>query len=324
MNRHLRWLVIAQFWILVGPVFMNAPFAFAQQTGEQSASSINWKAVDAAMGRTGSMQAGGVYRFGMPRGDLNVTSQGVRISTALALGSWLAFKPTGVNEAVAMGDLVLTEAEFNRVISRLQEGGVQQTAIHKHLLNESPAIWWTHVHAHGDPVKIAQTVRSALALTGTPAASPSPSGGAARAVSLDTAQIHRILGHAGKLNGTVYQVSVPRAETIRSHGVEVPPSMGTATAINFQPTGNGRAAISGDFVMTADEVNRVIAALRKNGISVVSLHNHMLDEEPRLFFMHFWANDDVAKLARGLRAALDQTNVQRASSSVHAARIQRD
>ncbi|HEV2122177.1 MAG TPA: DUF1259 domain-containing protein, partial [Chloroflexota bacterium] len=131
---------------------------------------------------------------------------------------------------------------------------------------------------------------------------------------LDTAQIHRILGHAGKLNGTVYQVSVPRAETIRAHGVEVPPSMGTATALNFQPTGNGRAAIAGDFVMTADEVNRVIAALRQNGISVVSLHNHMLDEEPRVFFMHFWANDDAAKLARGLRAALDQTNVQRAPS----------
>lgn len=147
----------------------NAEAASAQATTLQE---IDWKAVDAAMGRSGSMQAGEVYRFGMPRSDLSVTSQGVQIRPSLALGSWLAMKQSGPNEVVAMGDLVLTDDELNRVLTRLQEGGVGQTAIHKHLLEMSPAIWWTHVHAHGNPVEIAQTVREALALTGTPAPRP--------------------------------------------------------------------------------------------------------------------------------------------------------
>jgi hypothetical protein len=288
--------------------------AKAQASGASSAAEeIDWRAVDAAMGRSGSMQDGGVYRFGMPRSDLNVTSQGVPIRASFALGSWLAFKQSGPNEAVATGDLVLTEDELNRVLARLQQGGVGQTAIHKHLLEESPAVWWTHVHARGDPVQIARTVRAALELTGTPAESPGGDGEAPE-LAIDTAQIRQILGHGGRNNSGVYNVTVPRAETIRAMGIEVPPAMGMATVINFQPTGGGRAAINGDFVMTASEVDRVIAALREHGIQVVALHNHLTDEEPRLFFMHFWANDDAVKLARGLRAALDQTNSRRASA----------
>ena len=276
----------------------------AQQTA--AASAIDWKAVDAAMGRAGAMQPGGVYKYSMSRSDLRVTSGGVQIKPALALGSWLAFKPSGGNDAVAMGDLVLTEQEYNRVIARLQQGGIAQTAVHKHLLDLSPALWWVHVEAQGDPVKTAQTVHEALALTGTPPASPS--GGAPETLDLDTARIRQTLGHGGNVSGGVYHVTVPRAETIHAMGIEVPPSMGTATSLNFQPTGGGKAAINGDFVMTAGEVNKVIAALKQNGVQVVSVHNHMLDEEPRLFFMHFWANDDAVKLARGLRAALDQTH----------------
>ena len=278
-----------------------------------SAHEIDWRAVDAAMGRSGSMQDGGVYRFSMPRSDLNVTSRGVPIRTSLALGSWLAFKQSGPNEAVAMGDLVVTEDELNRVLARLQQEGVGQTAIHKHLLGESPAVWWTHVHAHGDPVQIARTVRAALDLTGTPAA-PSGGGGAEPELGIDTAQIRQILGHGGRSNSGVYSVSVPRVETIRAMGIEVPPSMGVATALNFQPTGDGRAAINGDFVMTAGEIDGVIAALRESGIEIVALHNHLTDEEPRLFFMHFWANDDALRLARGLRRALDRTHSQRGTS----------
>jgi hypothetical protein len=255
------------------------------------------------MGRSGSMQDGGVFKFSMPRTDLSVVSQGVHIDPALALGSWVAMKPRSENEVVTMGDLVLTEAEYNRVIERLQEGGVEQTAFHKHLLETEPAIWWTHIQAQGDPVEIAQTIRAALALTGTPA--QSPSSGASEAMPLDTAQIRRILGHGGKASGGVYHVTVPRPETIRAHGLEVPPAMGTATVLNFQPMGDGKAVINGDFVMRVDEVNPVIQALKANGIMVVALHNHMLHEEPRLFFMHFWANDDATKLARGLRAGLD-------------------
>lgn len=271
------------------------------------AAQVDWTAVDAAFGRSGSMQAGDVYRYGMPRSDLSVTSKGVQIRPSLALGSWVAFRQTGRNEAVAMGDLVLTEEEMNPVLQRLQEGGIGQAAIHKHLLAMSPSIWWAHIHAHGDPVEIARTIREALSLTGTPGQT---TGGAAAPpeLTIDTAQIAAILGRSGTNNSGVYSVSVPRAETVRAMGIEVPPSMGISTVLNFQPTGNGSAAINGDFVMRADEVDSVISALRAHGIEIVELHHHLTDEEPRLFFMHFWANDDAVRLARGLRAALDRIN----------------
>lgn len=268
---------------------------------------IDWKSVDAAIGRSGAMQTGGVYRFGMPRSDLSVTSRGVQIAPSLALGSWLSMKQAGPGRVVAMGDLVLTDAELNPVIARLQRDGVGQTAIHKHLLETTPAIWWTHIHADGDPVEIARAVKAALALTDTPPEPPA-AGEPRRLSGIDTARISRILGHGGRNNSGVYSISVPRAETIRAMGIEIPPSMGISTAINFQPTGGSRAAINGDFVMIASEVDRVISALREHDIQVVALHNHLTDEQPRLFFMHFWANDEAVELAQGLRAALNHTN----------------
>ena len=289
---------------------------------------VDWAAVDAAMGREGAEQAGGVRRYGMPRSDMRVTVRGVPIKPGFALGSWLAMTPHG-DGVMAMGDMVLTDEEVVPVMTALQAGGVEQTAVHHHLLHETPRVLYMHVHATGDPVKIAQAVRTALGRTGTPAQAPAaaPSGGdrgdgasagrpgaGAEALGFDTAAVARALGHGGKVNGGVYQVSVPRAETIRDGGMEVPASMGLATAINFQPTGGGKAAITGDFVMVAAEVNPVIRALREHDIEVTSLHNHLLADEPRLFFMHFWANADAATLARGLRAALDRTNSRRAAS----------
>jgi len=169
-------------------------------------------------------------------------------------------------------------------------------------------VYYMHVHAQGDPMKIAATLRDAIALTKAPA--PSPAAPAA-AIDLDTAAVAKALGYAGRVNAGVYQVSVPRADPITEHGMQIPPSMGLATAINFQPTGGGKAAITGDFVLTATEVNPVIRALTSHGIEVTSLHSHMLEENPRLFFMHFWANDDASKLATGLRAALDVTKSQK-------------
>jgi hypothetical protein len=206
-----------------------------------------------------------------------------------------------------MGDLVLTEDELAPVTSRLQQGGIEQTAIHHHLLHETPRIVYTHIHAHGDAIKIAETVRAALALTKTPPPAPAAAP-ATTPFGIDTLEIAKILGATGKTNGGVYQVSVPRAESIRNGSFTIPPSMGLGTAMNFQPTDGGKAAITGDFVMVASEVNAVIRALRDNGIETTSLHNHLLTEEPRLFFMHFWAHDDALKLARGLKAALDKTN----------------
>lgn len=291
--------------------------AAAQETAPAAAAArdIDWKAVDAAMGRTGTAQPGNVHRYGMPRSDMRVTVQGVQIRPGFALGSWLAMTPHGDSAGrptvMAMGDMVLKEEEVAPVMSALQEGGVEQTAVHHHVLHESPRVVYMHVHAVGDPVRIAQTVRTALGHTSTPApqgAGAPAAGGAAEPLDLDTAAVARTLGHAGRANGGVYQVSVPRAETIRDGGMEIPPSMGLGTVMNFQPTGGGKAAITGDFVLTAAEVNPVIRALREHGIEVTSLHNHLLTDEPRLFFMHFWANADAVALARGLRAALDRTN----------------
>jgi hypothetical protein len=280
------------------------------ESAQPAATSIDWALVDSAFGRTGTMQPGDVRRYGMPRGDLKVTAAGVAIKPAFALGSWTAFR-AHASGVVATGDLVLTESELGPVIAKLQEGGVEQTAIHHHITQESPRILYVHIHGHGDPVQIATTIRSALALTGTPAPTPPPA--TQPPVDIDTAAVTTALGHAGRANGGVWQVNVPRQETIRSGGMDVPPSMGLASVINFQPTGNGRAAITGDFVLLGSEVNPVIKALGSSGIAVTSLHSHMLDEEPRLFFMHFWANSDAASLARGVRSALDLTKSQPAS-----------
>jgi hypothetical protein len=207
---------------------------------------------------------------------------------------------------MAMGDLVLTEDEVSPVMRALQAGGVEQTALHNHVLMESPRVMYMHIFAHGDRARIARAIHDALAQSKTPLG-PVLAPPASSAADLDTAGIARALGVPGKLNGVVYQVSVPRAEKIMDMGTEVPPSMGVATAINFQPTVGGKAAITGDFVLRGSEVNPVIRALRDHGIEVTAVHSHMLNEEPRLFFMHFWANDDAVTLAKGLRAALDQT-----------------
>ncbi len=282
-----------------------------------------WAAVQRALGGKGTMQPGAVLKFGFPRSDLQVTVDGVTLKPALALGSWVAFKRMGTGATattMVMGDLVLAEDEVGPVMLALQQRGVEQTALHNHLLHESPRVLYMHIMAHGDAAKIATDIRAALGESRTPMpAAPSAAAGDPTSASaapsapidLDTAALARALGAPGKVNGGVYQASVPRAERVTDHGMEVPPSMGVATAINFQPTGGGKAAITGDFVMNADEVNPVIRALREHGIQVTALHSHMLTESPRLFFMHFWANDDAVTLARGVRAALDRMKVQR-------------
>ena len=266
-----------------------------------------WSSVEEALGRKGATQGDNVIKFSFPRSDLFIVAGGVTLKPAFALGGWVAFKDAGKNRTIVMGDLVLTESEVGPVMQALQAGGVEQTALHNHVLMELPRVMYMHIAAHGDRVKIAQAIHSALALSKTPLGAASPPS-AASAADLDTAGIARALGIAGKLNGAVYQVSIPRAEKIMEMGTEILPSMGVSTAINFQPTGGGKAAITGDFVMRSSEVNRVIRALREHGIEVTAIHSHMLEELPRLFFMHFWANDDAVTLAKGLRAALDQTS----------------
>ena len=266
----------------------------------------DWDAVGRAVGRAGSVQADGVYRIGLPRSDLKVTLDGVAIKPSLALGSWLAFRNMG-DHTMVMGDLVLTHNEVNPVMSVLAQNGIDITALHNHLLRSSPATMYMHIDGHGDPMKLAGALHEALSKTGTPmqttpAATPGP-------IELDVARIDQLLGAKSAVNGGVLAYGVPRADPPKSGGMAIPSAMGSAIAINFQPTGGGKAAITGDFVLTADEVNPVIKALRTGGIEVTAIHNHMLDDEPRLFFMHFWANDDAVRLATVLRSALDRVKV---------------
>jgi biotin operon repressor len=284
-------------------LFAGAMLAFPTLA---SAQDIDWQKVDDAFGRKPAVVAGDVHRYGFPRSDLTVTLDGVTIKPALALGGWVAFKPMG-NEVMAMGDLVLLETEISPVMAKMIENGVQITAVHNHLLRGTPATFYMHISAHGDAVKTATAIRTALAKSKTPLAPPAPAAPLS-AIDLDTAQLEQIIGAKGQANGGVYQFGVPRRDPVSESGMALAPAgpLGLATGIGFQPTGAGKAAITGDFVMVSSEVNPVIKMLRANGIEVTALHSHMLDEQPRLFFMHFWANDDAIKLAKGLRAALDE------------------
>jgi hypothetical protein len=287
--------------VLAVAVVLSAPATAADD---------GWQArVGEALGKTGSAMPGGIYRVGLPRTDLKVTLDGVELKPGFALGGWLAFEPMG-EQAMVMGDLVLTMDEVSPVMKKLVEGGIGVTALHNHLLRNQPFTMYMHVLGNGDPVKLAAALHTALAesktpLTGAPSAPPA----AAAPIDLDTAAIDQALGAKGANNGGVYQFGIPRAEPIKDAGMDVPPALGSANAINFQPTGGGKAAITGDFVLIAREVGPVMKALRDHGIEVTALHNHMLDDAPRLFFMHFWANDDAKKLAEGLKAALAQINI---------------
>jgi uncharacterized protein DUF1259 len=271
-----------------------------------SAQQIDWQKVDEALGRKPAV-TGDVHRYGFPRTDLSVALEGVTIKPALALGGWVAFKPAH-GGAMIMGDLVLLESEINPVMAKLIEGGLEITAVHNHLLRANPATFYMHVGGHGDPAKMAGVIREALSASKTPMSVPA-SAAPAPAVELNTAQLDQIIGTKGQSNGGVYQFGVPRRDAVIENEMPIAPAgpMGLATTINFQPTGGDKAAITGDFVLAGKEVNPVIRALRSNGIEVTAVHSHMLDEQPRLFFLHFWANDDAIKLARGLRAALDET-----------------
>lgn len=274
-----------------------------------SAQEAEWKTVDAVFGFPGAILPGGVIRFNMPRGDLHVTIAGTDIKPALALGGWAAFHRMRPDDAMVMGDLVLTEDEVAPVMKALQRGGVEVTALHNHLVGESPKIMYIHIGGHGDPVKLAQTIKQAVGLTKTPL----PKGGGTKETAadlgFDVAAVEKIMGRPGTVSGGVLHFSAPRAEKLTEEGMETPPSMGMGTSINLQPTGKGRAAIAGDFAMTAKEVGPVMKVLQDNGVQAVALHSHALDDVPRLLYMHFWANDDALKLATTLRSALDKTNV---------------
>jgi hypothetical protein len=292
----------------IGLVAAVSGVAITRAVAEPPASAADWKMVEQALGKGGQLQPGGVYRVAMPRTDLRVTVQGVAVTAGFALGSYAAFKQTG-NETMVMGDLALLDEEVGEVMTRLLQKGIRVTALHNHLNEMSPHVMYMHYSGHGDARQLASALRDALSASRTPLG-PTPAAESARPAGpqLDQQQVEAALGRAGRLNNGILQVSVARAEKISEDGMELLPAMGVGTVLNFQPTGGGRAAITGDFVLLGDEVNPVARALRAHGIQVTAIHNHALADEPRLFYMHFWAHDDAVKLAQGLKAALDLTN----------------
>ncbi len=286
--------------VLIGLVIVAAPVV-------ARAADPDWKAVEQALGKSGQLQPGDVFRVGMPRTDLAVIVKGVPVKAGFALGSYAAFKQVG-DRAMVMGDLVLLDQEVPAVMSGLFSGGLEVTAVHNHLNEMSPHVMYMHYEGHGDAIQMAKALRQALSASGTPLGAPTaaaPAGGPA----LDTKQIEQALGRQGRdVGGGVFQVTVARAEAITGMGQPLLPAMGVVTVLNFQPTADGKAAITGDFVLVDKEVNAVARTLRQHGIDVTAIHNHGLMDTPRLFYMHFWANDDGARLAQGLKAALDHTN----------------
>src|SRR5580693_9855809 len=223
--------------LIAGAILTSTTAAFAQD--------VDWQKVDEAIGRKPAVVAGDVHRYGFPRSDLSVTLDGVTIKPALALGGWVAFKAMG-GEAMVMGDLVLLETEIKPVMTKMIENGLDITAVHNHLLRATPATFYMHVGGHGDPVKMATAIREALAQSKTPFNPPPASPPPAPAIDLDTAQLDQIMGVKGQANGGVYQFAVARRQPAVEDGMPVTAPMGGANGIGFQPTGGGKAAITGD------------------------------------------------------------------------------
>ena len=271
-----------------------------------------WAPLDRILEQTGKDLPGGVHRFGWPRTDLRVAVRGVAIEPALALGSWAAFQATGNgDEAVVMGDLVLLASEVNPVVAELQSNGIEILAIHNHLIDETPRLLYVHFHARGEAAALAAGLKAALGKTRTPLTSAAEKAPVRPTEAQDRAfqKIQAALGRRGAASGPVLQLAAARAGRIEESGMEVPPSMGTATAMNFQMTGS-RVAATGDFVLVADEVNPVVRELQTHGILVTALHSHMLREEPRLFFLHFWGVGSPEKIAEGLKEALSKVAIR--------------
>jgi len=258
--------------------------------------------VEKILGAPGQLQEG-VFVVRFPRSDIKIKIYGEPMPTALGFGSWIAWKEMGA-EAMVMGDLVLLEEEINPVISALAESRINVTALHNHFIGEDPRILYMHIYGLGPMTALARGMRNALTKTNTPQPLPAAAGTSPPALALDTRRIEQIIGHPGQAGGGIFKITVGRPG-VKMDGIEMTSSMGLNTWAAFVGT-NEHAHVAGDVAMTTKEVNPVIHVLRGGGIDIVAVHNHMLDEEPRIFFLHYWGTGPVEKLAETLRAAFDQ------------------
>jgi hypothetical protein len=290
-----RVLLVLPFFILSVLAAQTAPQAPA------TAVQADWSAVDKTLGRAGKPQPDGAYKVAFPRTDLHVTVGRTVVEPAAALGSWMAFKKQGTG-VVTNGDLAVLVSEIAPVSKSLQQHGFEITAVHNHLTGEQPSVFFIHFFRQGELQPLLDGLKATLAVTQTPTkAAPSSA-----SINYDRATIEKVLGKAGTANGAVLTFGFPRREPISMHGIELPPSMGMATAFNFQPAATGVAA-TGDFVLKEDEVDPVTAALRDHGMTVTAVHNHMLGDSPHMIFVHFWAEGKEADVAGALKSALDAT-----------------
>ncbi len=287
-------------------------FAFIA-AGLAHATPAAYDKVDTVLAKKAQVLPGPVYKYSWPRTDLHVTVNGIHIASGLALGSWAAFSPI-TDKTWVMGDLVLLQSEVAPVIETLQSGGFEIMAIHNHLIDETPRVMYVHYMGQGDPERLARALRDALQQTHTPLKAGRPAAPAAQSPPAWLSGVESALGRKGKLNGEVYAVSVPREEVDRAENEIVPAAMGLETALNFQQVGS-KIASTGDFVLIGSEVNPVIKALQQHGIVVAALHNHMLDDSPHLFFLHYWALGESSEVGGGLKAALAEMNVKPPANS---------
>lgn len=293
MNSGRRWLFMILMYCL--------PLAV-------SAQGLDTAKIDQALGRSGQ-KVGNVYKVGFPRTDLHVVVDGVVIKPGLALGSWAAFSGDD-NNASVMGDLVLLQDEVNPVMEKLRASGFEITAVHNHLLDETPRVMYMHYMGHGPAEQLARSLRAALAVSKTPLGKPAAAPEGASAPPAWVTTVEDAVGRKGSFKGGVLSFGVPRADSLTMDGMTITPAEGVAESINFQEAGTGKVATTGDFVLTAAEVNPVISTLEEHRISVNALHSHMLTEQPRLFFMHFWAIGSPEKVAEGIKAALGQISTK--------------
>jgi hypothetical protein len=292
MIARLRCLIA--FCILLSPILV-------------SAQGLNTGPIDQALGRSGQ-KTGEVYKISFPRTDLHVSVHGLAIKPGLALGSWAAFLGTDDN-AMVMGDLVLLENELNPVIAKLRSSGFEISAVHNHLMEETPHVMYVHYMGHGPAAQLATSLRAALSVSKTPLEKPAAAAEEAAPPAWVKA-VEDAVGRKGTFKGGVLSYGVPRSDAITMGGMTIAPAAGVAEGINFQAADSGKVATTGDFVLTAEEVNPVISELQGQQISVTALHSHMLTEQPRLFFMHFWSVGSPESVGEGIKAVLSHVAVK--------------
>jgi hypothetical protein len=290
-----------------GVILLAAATLPAQGTAQTPAPTMpaEYATVLQTLGRPGDFKDN-VLKVNIPRSDLKVTVDGVAVPTALGFGGWIAFTKGDQNMQVLMGDLVLTEAEINPVMSALLDNGIDVTALHNHFLFDSPRVFYMHVHGHGTTADLIRRVQPALALIGkgTPPAAASP--GRAIDGKLDTAALTKIIGAAGEQNGAVYKITLGRSDlAVKEMGATINARMGLNTWAAFYGN-DADAVVAGDVAMLGSEVPAVLKALRANGVDVVAIHHHMIGTTPDIYFLHYWGKGSAQKLATGVKAAIDQ------------------